>query len=107
MIRHADGTNSEAIAKQARGGRIFAVGWHWQKHRVVLTKKEAERVMRVWKAWYERQGWTVRSRGHGNSGYVAYAPDYKLEDWSRYGPDSKVHSVGLHEYDITLQRVYA
>lgn len=106
MIRHYDGSNGEAIAGQARSGRIFAVSWHWRKHRIVKTKKEGDRVMRVWKRWYERQGWKVRSLGHGNDGYLAYAPDYGIEDWNRHGPDGKVHTISLHEYDPTLVRVY-
>lgn len=30
--------------------------------------------MQVWKRWYERQGWKVRTLGYGNEGYIALRP---------------------------------
>jgi len=105
VIRHFDGTNGEEIAQQARGGRIFVVEWTWLEHGIVLTKKEGDFAMWLWRMWYEYRGWKVRSRGHGLEGYVAYAPDFEIEDWNNHGPDAKVNSIALREYDKTLRRV--
>lgn len=72
--------------------------WTWQKGRRFKTKGEAQAKLRVWKKWYERQGWRVV--GNASSGYLAYAPDYSpsAED-ARFAlsgrPHPKVHSAGV------------
>jgi hypothetical protein len=87
--------------------RTYAVVWTWKKHRIVATKKRGIEVARVWKRWYERKGWRVRSLGQGLEGYLAYAPDYKYEDWNDHGPDSRVHVCSVHTYDAeTKERIY-
>jgi hypothetical protein len=106
VIRHYDGTNGEAIGKQARAGRIFALSWTWKGHRIVMTKKEGARVMRVWKRRHEELGFHVVSAPKGHDGYLAYAPDVSLQDWTRHGPRAKIRSIALHEYTPTLQRVW-
>jgi hypothetical protein len=56
--------------------------WSWKRHRHVPTKKEANRLMRVWRAWYERKGWKVT--GTASDGYRAYHPDHNVSDYSRH-----------------------
>jgi len=69
---------------------IYAVAWTWRKHKIHKTKKRCEQRLKVWKRWYERQGWTVRRMGTG------YWAD---------GPDGEKHVISLHEYDRdTLER---
>ena len=63
---------------------IYAVAWTWRKHKIHKTKKRCEQRLKVWKRWYERQGWTVRRMGTG------YWAD---------GPDGEKHVISLHEYD--------
>lgn len=48
--------------------------------------------MVLWKKWYERRGWSVRSSG--SDAYIATSPD------------GEQHSVVFHEYDAeTRQRI--
>lgn len=50
--------------------------------------------MRVWRSWYQRQGWVVNSLGP--DAYAATAPDGETR-----------HAIVLHEYDAeTKQRLY-
>ena len=78
------------FGKPKRPKKIYAVAWTWRKHKIHKTKKRCEERLRVWKRWYERQGWTVIRMG---SGYIA----------ERAG---ERHSVSLHEYDAaTRQRI--
>jgi hypothetical protein len=85
---------------------IIVVRWTWNHHRIVKTKKQAMRVCKVWKWWYERKGWSVRTAPGGN-GYIAFAPDYMIVDWGKYSQDAKVHSIVIHSYDAeTKKRIY-
>jgi hypothetical protein len=66
------------------------VCWTLGKHRIVKTKKEADRVMKVWKDWHRKIGWTVR-------GNLAYPPDDNVR---------ALRAITLHEYDSeTRERV--
>jgi len=73
VIRHFDGSNAEQITMQSKRGAIWAVEWTWQKHRICLTAKEAERVRGIWKRWYERRGWIVK-------GHRAWHPTDRIQD---------------------------
>jgi hypothetical protein len=98
-----DGSNLDKLRAQARNGRIYAVVWTWRKHRVVKTKREGQRLLRVWKTWHERRGWTVKS---GDSGYRAYPPGYDplTPPVRQVGV---VRSIGLHTYDAqTKERIW-
>jgi len=76
--------------RSSRKRPIYAVAWTWRKHKIHKTKKRCEQRLKVWKRWYERQGWTVRRMGTG------YWAD---------GPDGEKHVISLHEYDRdTLER---
>lgn len=77
------GTTRALMSGQALRNRIYVLCWTWQKHRVVLQKNEAEHLIRVWREWYERQGWHFR-------GSVAIHPETK-----------EAHACVLHEYDAT------
>jgi hypothetical protein len=68
MIRHHDGTNDSAqkISAQSKRGAIWAVQWSWRKHRIVLTRGEAEKAKRAWSAWKERLGWKKLGRYYLN-----------------------------------------
>jgi hypothetical protein len=70
--------------KPKRQQKIYAVAWTWRQHKIHKTKKRCEQRLKVWKRWYERQGWTVRRMGTG------YWAD---------GPDGEKHVISLHEYD--------
>ena len=74
------------FGKPARRKKIYAVAWSWRKHKIHKTKKRCEQRLRVWKAWKERQGWTVMKFA---SGYLAIAP--------QLGETREV--IQLHEYD--------
>jgi hypothetical protein len=67
-----------------RRPKIYAVVWTWRKHRIVKTKKRGTEVLKVWKRWYERQGWKVTSCP---SGY--FAANAKGDR----------HAISLDEYD--------
>ena len=67
-----------------RRKKLYAVAWTWRKHRIVKTKKRGNEVLKVWKRWYERQGWTVRSHP---TGYFATK-------------NGERHAASLHEYDF-------
>lgn len=77
----------------AREKRIYAVVWTWRHNRRVVTKKRGTQKMRVWKRWYERQGWSVHSLG--SDAYAATSPDGETR-----------HSIVFHEYDENNERVY-
>ena len=62
---------------------VYALCWTWRHHRVYKTKAQAQRKLRVWKRWYERQGWKVTNHPEG---YFA-------------AKGSERHSISLHEYD--------
>jgi hypothetical protein len=70
--------------RSSRKRPIYAVAWTWRQHKIHKTKKRCEQRLKVWKRWYERQGWTVRRMGTG------YWAD---------GPDREKHVISLHEYD--------
>jgi hypothetical protein len=70
--------------RSSRKRPIYAVAWTWRQHKIHKTKKRCEQRLKVWKRWYERQGWTVRRMGTG------YWAD---------GPDGEKHVILLHEYD--------
>jgi hypothetical protein len=59
VIRHYDGTNAEQISAQSKRGAIWAVEWTHKKHRICLTRKDAEKAQRAWVAWKKRLGWNV------------------------------------------------
>ena len=63
---------------------VYAVTWTWRQSRVHKTKKRCEQRLKVWKRWYERQGWKVYRLG---SGYWAISPA------------GEKHAISLHEYD--------
>ena len=65
---------------------VYAVTWTWRQSRVHKTKKRCEQRLKVWKRWYERQGWKVYRLG---SGYWAISPA------------GEKHAISLHEYDAT------
>ena len=71
--------------------------WTWRKGRRFPTKGAAMAKLKVWKRWYERQGWRVI--GNGAMGYIAYAPDFDpLVDAGHVftgEPNPKVHSAGV------------
>lgn len=78
MIRHFDGTSDTAqkISAQSKRGAVWVVQWTWQGHRICETRKEAERVKEVWRAWYKKIGWRVIGDrafppGFGNNGVVS------------------------------------
>jgi hypothetical protein len=76
-------------------GRIYAVAWTWMKSRIVATKREGNDRMRVWKKWYERQGWKVLRSGP--EAYIATHPD-----------TGERHSIVFHEYDEeTHERIWS
>lgn len=58
----------------ARPTHVF---WTGGRGRVTKTKAAAERLVDVWKRWYERQGWTVASLGEHAK--VAYPPGWRNE----------------------------
>lgn len=55
----------------------------------VKTKKRGAEKMKVWRSWYERQGWKVRSMGEG---YVAYP-----KNWSDDPIPSLRHAIVIRE----------
>jgi len=67
-----------------RRPKVYAVAWTWRQSRVHKTKKRCEQRLKVWKRWYERQGWKVYRMG---SGFLAECPD------------GERHAITLHEYD--------
>lgn len=69
-VRHFDGSNYGAIWAQARKDHVHVVFWTWRKHRIVRTKAEGERLVRLWKKWHKLCGWEVR-------GNVASHPEIK------------------------------
>ena len=71
------------FGKPARRKKIYAVAWSWRKHKIHKTKKRCEERLKVWKAWKERQGWTVIRMGSGYMGIL--------------GETREV--IQLHEYD--------
>ena len=87
---YTDPEDLEFGEKPKRRQKIYAVAWTWRQHKIHKTKKRCEQRLKVWKRWYERQGWTVRRMGTG------YWAD---------GPDGEKHVISLHEYDRdTLER---
>src|SRR6266496_5868189 len=89
MIRHSDGTQecAEKISAQSKRGKIITVRWNYDKmvgHRIVLTYKEADRLLGVWKRWQERRGHKVM----------------KSHRWLRWYPPEHVGNVvkGHHCY---------
>jgi hypothetical protein len=58
---------------RSSGKPIHAVRWSLNQARIVRTKKRGHELLRVWKLWKERQGWTVR--GAIGAGYVAESPE--------------------------------
>lgn len=88
-------------------GTPCVLAWTWRKTRRFGSKGEAERKLKVWKAWYERRGWRVT--GSLKSGYVAYAPDYEVEEWwlpgqDKAGPHPKVHSAAVRTVAYARER---
>jgi hypothetical protein len=81
---YTDPEDLEFGEKPKRQQKIYAVAWTWRQHKIHKTKKRCEQRLKVWKRWYERQGWTVRRMGTG------YWAD---------GPDGEKHVISLHEYD--------
>jgi len=71
------------FGKPKRVKKTYAVAWSWRKHKIHKTKKRCEERLRVWKAWKERQGWTVMKFA---SGYLAFLGE-------------KREVIQLHEYD--------
>jgi len=67
-----------------RRPKVYAVAWTWRQSRVHKTKKRCEQRLKVWKRWYERQGWKVYRMG---SGFLAE------------GPAGERHAITLQEYD--------
>jgi hypothetical protein len=98
QIRHTEGptvyTDPEDIefggvcrkGKQGSNRKrpVYVVTWTWRQSRVHKTKKRCEQRLKVWKRWYERQGWKVYRLG---SGYWAISPA------------GEKHAISLHEYD--------
>ena len=77
--------------KTKRKRPIYELAWTWRKHRIYKTKAQAQVKLRVWKKWYERQGWKVYKVGEG---YFAN------------GPNGERHAASIHEYDRdTKERV--
>lgn len=70
--------------RKSRKRPIYALVTTWRQWCRVPTKREGEFWTKVWKAWYERQGWKVTSHP---SGYFATSP-----------AGEKV-AITLHEYD--------
>ena len=82
----------------SRQNKITAVVWSkaasphygYSGERLTPTKAKAERAIRNWKRWKERQGWTVYKL---DTGYSAGKGD--LREW-----------CGLHVYDFnTRERI--
>ena len=81
-------------AKSSQPRPIYAVVWTWRKWRVTPTKKEAQRRQKIWKRWYERQGWKVAAWGEDT--YVATSQ-----------ATGERHACLVHTYDReTRQRIY-
>lgn len=77
---------------------IYTVAYTNGRERIVKTKKRATERMKVWKRWYERLGWEVRSAGDG---YIA-----KPKGWSD-DPSLPRHAIVIREYDAeTKQRIH-
>jgi hypothetical protein len=90
-----------------RRKKLYVVRWTWNQHEIVPTKKAGMEKLKEWKAAKEAEGWQVRASRGGDHGYVAYAPDYELADFSEFGPDSKLHACLLWTYDAeTKERIY-
>ncbi len=87
--------------------RQFVVCWTWKQHRRVKTKKRGNEVLKVWKRWYERQGWKVQSVYGDTEGYIALAPGYEnVLHWNGPFPSDFLHSISLREYDpISKERI--
>lgn len=66
MIRHFDGKNAEQISAQSKRGAIWAVEWTWKKHRICLTRQQAEKAKRAWTLWHKRLGWKQYGRSFLN-----------------------------------------
>ena len=69
-------TNHEDIpfgepARLKPSERVVLLRWTWNKGRILNTKRAAHHKMKVWRRWYERQGWTVK--GYGES-MIARSP---------------------------------
>ena len=70
--------------KPKRVKKTYALVWTWRAHRVYKTKGKAQAKLKVWKKWYERQGWKVHSHA---TGYFAA------------NKEGDRHAISLHEYD--------
>jgi hypothetical protein len=102
LFDYYDDEELDEVRANARQRRIFVVCWTWQGHRVVRTKTEGQRLVKVWKKWQERKGWSVQTRGEA---YFAFPPE-----WDHSTPTSasvrKVHVIYVGEYDYdTLERL--
>jgi hypothetical protein len=97
QIRHTEGptvyTDPEDIEfggdKPKRKRPVYAVTWTWRQSRIHKTKRRCEQRLKVWKRWYERQGWKVYRLG---SGYWAISPA------------GEKHAISLHEYDAASHK---
>ena len=49
--------------RRKRSDTVVVLRWTWNKGRQFKTKKAAHLKMKVWRRWYERQGWTVKGYG--------------------------------------------
>ena len=87
---------------------IYALSWSWRKSRIVKTKKRGQLVMKAWRRWHERNGWTVRTGNRWNDPtLIAYAPDYQPHHWGQPGPNGRVRVISLETYDAeTKERIY-
>ena len=74
---------SVPFSVRKRRPKIYAVAWSWRKHKIHKTKKRCEERLKVWKAWKERQGFTVIRMGSGYMGILG----------------EKREVIQLHEYD--------
>jgi hypothetical protein len=86
LIRHYDGTNYWPILAQSKRNKIYAVLWTLGKHRIVITKTEGLRLVKLWKDWHRRCGWEVK-------GNVATHPE-----------TDELRAVALHTYDAHSKR---
>lgn len=57
----------EPVPRLKRSEQLIVLAWTRDRHKILKTKKRAHQLMKVWRRWYERQGWTVKNFGDAES----------------------------------------